>query len=47
MIPIARQAARTVPKLGRNGEHSWTNAVQQAILGHGDASSQLDLSVST
>jgi hypothetical protein len=33
-------------ELGRDGEHSWTKAVQQVILRHGDASSQLDLAVS-
>jgi hypothetical protein len=34
-------------ELGRDGEHSWTKAVQQVILRHGDASSQLDLAIST
>jgi hypothetical protein len=34
-------------ELGRDGEHSWKNAVQQAIRRLGDASSQLDLAVST
>jgi hypothetical protein len=34
-------------ELGRDGEHSWTKAVQQVILRYGDASSQLDLAVST
>jgi hypothetical protein len=33
-------------ELGRDGEHSWTKAVQQVILRYGDASSQLDLAVS-
>jgi hypothetical protein len=34
-------------EFGRDGEHSWTQAVQQVILRHGNASSQLDLAVST
>jgi hypothetical protein len=34
-------------ELGSDGEHSWTRAVQQVILRYGDASSQLDLAVST
>jgi hypothetical protein len=34
-------------ELGRDGEHSWARAVQQVILRNGDASSQLDLAVST
>jgi hypothetical protein len=34
-------------ELGRDWEHSRTKAVQQVILRYGDASSQLDLAITT
>jgi hypothetical protein len=44
---IPRSLTPHSAELGRDGEHSWTKAVQQVILRHGDASSQLDLAVGT
>jgi hypothetical protein len=46
-IPIAPAGGPHSAELSRDGEHSWTKGVQQVILRHGDASSQLDLAVST